>query len=356
VIDQAEPEPLDQAEPADQPAPEPVERTAATSVPPAAEDEPDQAAPEPAELTPAASTPPTFAPIPPTPAPLDADAAIVTLDSDDDFDDFNVRPRRSPATPRELPQPATSSQPADESARPERRSWRETKPPARANGGPHTVPPRSQKPAPTRDATPSAGRANGAEPQPPEREPSGYSQRRLDMERPASPPATPRGRSIEPETPAPRRTPGPARGPNIPPREPPREPPRSTPRPTRPTEPEPAADVGAMIDRMRRLRQQREAEQQAATPRKESFPARGAAEAPAESVELRFHIGERVQCLPYGVGIVRASRIADGRELVQIEFPDYGEIEVDPAISLVRQLSPRADSPRADEQTDLNEE
>lgn len=55
--------------------------------------------------------------------------------------------------------------------------------------------------------------------------------------------------------------------------------------------------------------------------------------------ELRFHIGERVQCLPYGIGVVRASKLMDGREIVTIDFPDYGEIEVDPTVSLVRQLT-----------------
>ncbi len=86
-----------------------------------------------------------------------------------------------------------------------------------------------------------------------------------------------------------------------------------------------------MIARMRRLRQEREAAQRQTPPRSEQ-PAQ------AEPVELRFHIGERVQCLPYGIGIVRASRIVGGREQVMIDFPDYGEIEVDPALNLIRQL------------------
>ncbi len=88
-----------------------------------------------------------------------------------------------------------------------------------------------------------------------------------------------------------------------------------------------------MIARMRRLREQREAEQGQRRSPPITRPDRAAA-----PVEPRFHIGERVQCLPYGIGIVRASRLVDGRELVMIDFPDYGEIEVDPAVSLVRQL------------------
>lgn len=120
-------------------------------------------------------------------------------------------------------------------------------------------------------------------------------------------------------------------------------PPNRQPPVPEPAPPEPEADVGAMIARMRRLREQREAEQQ----RPSSSPAHPAQ---AEPVELRFHIGELVQCLPYGEGIVRASRILDGREQLLIEFPDYGEIEVDPAISLVRQLGKR--DQRATEQDD----
>lgn len=92
-----------------------------------------------------------------------------------------------------------------------------------------------------------------------------------------------------------------------------------------------------MIARMRRLREQREAEQQGSAGRSQA-PAPTRETAPEAPVELRFHIGERVQCLPYGTGIVRSSRLIDGRELVHIEFPEYGEIEVDPTVSLVRQL------------------
>lgn len=112
-----------------------------------------------------------------------------------------------------------------------------------------------------------------------------------------------------------------------------------------------------MIDRMRRLRQQREAEQQATGPRSRPATARGSAQDDTDaSIELRFHIGERVQCLPYGIGRVRASRIVDGRELVQIDFPDYGEIEVDPSISLVRQLGSRPADTSDDELPDAPDE
>jgi hypothetical protein len=111
-----------------------------------------------------------------------------------------------------------------------------------------------------------------------------------------------------------------------------------------PAAPEPEADVNAMIARMRRLRQERETAQQQTAPR----PGRAA---PTEPVELRFHIGERVQCLPYGIGTVRGSRVAAGREQVMIHFPEYGEIEVDPALNLIRRLGSAA----TDEQNEQDE-
>lgn len=118
-----------------------------------------------------------------------------------------------------------------------------------------------------------------------------------------------------------------------PPQRDPRRP--DPPVPQKPAAPEPEADVNAMIARMRRLREEREASQRPTTPRTQR-------PAPTEPVELRFHIGERVQCLPYGIGIVRASSIVDGREQVLIDFPEYGEIEVDPALNLIRQLGSSA--------------
>ncbi|MDP9311706.1 MAG: hypothetical protein M3R24_12640, partial [Chloroflexota bacterium] len=115
-----------------------------------------------------------------------------------------------------------------------------------------------------------------------------------------------------------------------------------------PAQAEPVANVSDMIARMRRLREQREAEQGQRHSPPISRPNRS-----TPPVEPRFDIGERVQCLPYGIGIVRASRLVDGRELVMIDFPDYGEIEVDPAVSLVRQLgtAPQAGDDWQDERS-----
>jgi hypothetical protein len=94
---------------------------------------------------------------------------------------------------------------------------------------------------------------------------------------------------------------------------------------------EPAPDANAMIARMRRLREQRAA----AAPRTPSRPQPAASEAP---VEPRFSAGDRIFCLPFGDGLVRESRIVGGQELLRVAFADYGEIEIDLAVSLVRRL------------------
>ena len=110
-----------------------------------------------------------------------------------------------------------------------------------------------------------------------------------------------------------------------------------------PTGPEPAAqaspndgpDVAALISRMRRMREWREHEQ---TPAPRAAPA---ADSPAPA--LRFRPGQRVRCVPYGEGIVREARIVGGHEHLTINFADVGDIEVDPAVNVVRVLDPAVD-------------
>jgi DEAD/DEAH box helicase domain-containing protein len=120
---------------------------------------------------------------------------------------------------------------------------------------------------------------------------------------------------------------------------------RATP-PARQQTPAPEPDEGlpdasALIERLRRQREQREggrgrvARQPA--PRERSSAA----------VEQRFAAGDRIFCLPYGDGVVQESRVDDGRELLLVEFPDHGALEVDPAVSLVRKLED--DSPAVDD-------
>ena len=130
---------------------------------------------------------------------------------------------------------------------------------------------------------------------------------------------------------------------------PPRQPPeRVAPsNPERPVErrppsspPEPAApDANALIERLRRQREQREAKSNHTAP----APQRTSS---AANIVLRFKPGDKVFCLPYGDGLVRASRAVDERELLTVAFPDFGELEIDPAVSLVRKLE---DAPEEDD-------
>jgi hypothetical protein len=119
----------------------------------------------------------------------------------------------------------------------------------------------------------------------------------------------------------------------------------------RPPEPpeESLPDAAALIERLRRQRQQREQsrgrgerpevrERSARSPRSEH---------PSPPVAQRFAAGDRIFCLPYGDGVVQASFVEDGHELLTVQFPDHGELEIDPALSLVRKLE--ADRPIDDD-------
>jgi hypothetical protein len=94
-------------------------------------------------------------------------------------------------------------------------------------------------------------------------------------------------------------------------------------------------DANALIERLRRQRHQREAEQSA-----HERASRPQQHAGSDSViEQRFAAGDGIFCLPYGDGVVRASRIEDGQELLTVTFPAYGDLTIDPAKSLVRKLN-----------------
>ncbi len=115
---------------------------------------------------------------------------------------------------------------------------------------------------------------------------------------------------------------------------------REEPRP--PTGAEERGDVGAMIARMRRLREERERE-------KARPPGHAGSNASMEpAMELRFHPGQQVRCVPYGRGVVREARIVEGREHLTIEFADGSTALVDPVINVVRVL----DEPDADQDED----
>jgi hypothetical protein len=93
---------------------------------------------------------------------------------------------------------------------------------------------------------------------------------------------------------------------------------------------EASADVAALIERLRRQREQRERSKNCEM---------HAQPVPETDSEPRFTTGERIFCLPYGDGEVLESRIEAGREVLVVRFPEYGELTIDPALSLVRKLN-----------------
>jgi DEAD/DEAH box helicase domain-containing protein len=111
-------------------------------------------------------------------------------------------------------------------------------------------------------------------------------------------------------------------------------------RPARPAPPQggkPAEDAppdpAALIARLRRQREQREQREQRQGGRQP--PRRPAMREPSD-VEPRFAAGDRIFCLPYGDGIVKESRIEDGREVLLVNFPNHGDLTIDPAVNFVR--------------------
>jgi hypothetical protein len=136
-------------------------------------------------------------------------------------------------------------------------------------------------------------------------------------------------RANNPPAPPPERS---ARRPSPPRSEPARPAPASSPPHSDDDNSQP--DANALIERLRRQRQQREAEQAAHERAQRPQPHAGS----DTPVEQRFAAGDAIFCLPYGDGVVRASRIEDGQELLTVSVPAYGDLTIDPAKSLVRKL------------------
>ncbi len=103
----------------------------------------------------------------------------------------------------------------------------------------------------------------------------------------------------------------------------PPEPPSSTP------SPEPLPDPEAILARLR----QRRAHTLASSPDRLTRPPQVA------TGESRFQPGDRIICLPYGAGRVRASMMSEGREILLVEFDEHGELQIDPSINVVRRLA-----------------
>lgn len=55
-------------------------------------------------------------------------------------------------------------------------------------------------------------------------------------------------------------------------------------------------------------------------------------------VSPRFQVDDRVFCLPYGEGIVRACNQDGDQQVLAIDFADYGRKHIDPAVNEVRRI------------------
>lgn len=211
-----------------------------------------------------------------------------------------------PAEPSAPPQPERQNPPREE-PRPSRPPQPEQRPPARS---------REERQSERHNRN-----------NPPNQRPSVAPNQRRDQHqgrgpaRPAEPRNEPPARSNQPPAPQARNEPPARSNPASPP-----------PAPQPPPEEEQTPDANALIERLRRQREQRE---------KQTAPAQAPARRSSqetEPVEPRFKRGERVFCLPYGDGVVSESRIEDGRELLTVTFSSHGDLEIDPAISLVRKI------------------
>ncbi len=240
----------------------------------------------------------------------------------------NVWPDPAAGPPDELP--AYDEEPPAPPARP-----RPTTPPA-------TEPAATSAPRRKPDAEPepreekSHQRAANAESKPKTRGRSTTQKQKQAEKQPRKPRQSRAKKPAQPPEAAapPRAPPAGQPGPPPPEQQPPRPAKPATPPPEPP--PEPPPDAAAMIARMRRLREQREAAARAERP----ASAPPSPEPPGKPVEPRFQVGDQIFCLPYGYGTVKASRIEEGKELLDIDFPDYDMLTLDPAVSHVRRVEP----------------
>ena len=156
--------------------------------------------------------------------------------------------------------------------------------------------------------------------------------RRRDWVAPPEPPAErsaiKTASQMSPPKPTPEQTPG--RTSHPPPRQaPPR---REAPPPEAVVEA--SSDPAQLLAKARRLREQREAELKRKTPPPK--PVRPAQPAAEETETGRFKPGDRVFCVPYGEGLVKKTRIRNGRELLLVQFAELGDLRIDPQVNAVR--------------------
>jgi hypothetical protein len=92
-----------------------------------------------------------------------------------------------------------------------------------------------------------------------------------------------------------------------------------------------------MVDRLRRMREQRERKAGRGTPPPQQRTPRAPQGEPAES---RFHPGDTIVCTPYGRGEVIASHIEDDHEILLVAFPSHGQLTIDAAVNAARLADP----------------
>ncbi|MGQ9614183.1 MAG: helicase, partial [Chloroflexus sp.] len=114
------------------------------------------------------------------------------------------------------------------------------------------------------------------------------------------------------------------------------DPPTAPATPELPTDDSPAASVPDAEAILARLRQRRERNGPAPTSREKRPEGQ-------QPLEPRFQPGDRIICMPYGAGRVRASIVSEGRELLLVEFDEHGQLRIDPSVNIVRRLPPVED-------------
>jgi hypothetical protein len=110
---------------------------------------------------------------------------------------------------------------------------------------------------------------------------------------------------------------------------------------------EPASSDGGVPNVNRIMANLRKQIQQKLPATGTSVPPRPASSRSQDEVH-RFTPGQRIFCLPYGDGEIVESFFVDGREYIRVDFPNYGELKIDPSLSLVKVLSD-ADDARSDD-------
>ncbi len=290
--------------------------------------------------------PPIAMPAPRRDAPSTAAIPIPPVRDDDEM--YTVIPSATPGAPSDVTAPqkyppmgANRNTPV-----PPRRSWA-TRPKRTALEPTPSPAPVSQPPAPTapaqsrpnpastpssvRPSTPATSRPNTSS------TPSSVRPSAPVPSRPNTPPAPSSARPSTPVSSRPNTPPAPSSArpstPTTPPPSASRPPSRANP----PAEATPAApNVGRIMANIRKQIQQQ-------------LPTARNAPAAATPVQSRFGdvprfvAGQRIFCLPYGDGDVIDSEFVDGHEFIRAEFPTYGELRIDPSVSLVRIIAGQDD-------------